>query len=288
MKKIFIFCAFMLMLTACTQFSAEYKRTKLENDSLKLQILKSETELNDILGILNAVENDIQSIRLSEEILTIQQDSELSESRKANLKNNMNLINETLKKNRLKLAELQDKLNVSSINSSSLQKTIERLTKDMNEKSELVVILRNEIDKKEIHIETLTSQIEELHADMQELEEINQSQIERIIEQEEEINTVFYCFGTRKELKEQNILTGGGLFSKSKALQGDFDMDYFIVIDKRALSTIPLYSSKATIKTNHPDGSYRFTKDLDGYLVLDIISPTVFWSLSHYLVIEVR
>ena len=245
-------------------------------------------EVNDILSILNTVEEDIQSIRLSEDLLTIQQDSELSESRKDNLKKNMNLFNETLKKNRLKLVELQEKLNVSSINSSSLQKTIERLTKEMNEKSEYIVMLNNELDKKEVHIEALTSQIEELHTGMKNLEEINQSHVDQINEQEEELNTVYYCFGTRKELKEQNILTGGGMFSKTKALQGDFGRDYFMATDKRALSFIPLFSSKATILTNHPAGSYRLVKDSDRHLTLEISNPAAFWSSSHYLVIEVK
>ena len=288
MKKSFLFYIFFLSLPACTQFSSEYKRTKLENDSLKLQILKSEAEVNEILSILNAVEEDIQSIRIAEEILTIQHDSELSESGRESIKSNMNLIAETLNKNRLKLAELQEKLKVSAINSSSLQKTIDRLSKDMNEKSELITRFRNEIDEKEVHIEALTTQIEVLHSDVKELEEINQVQVDRILEQEEELHTVYYCFGTRKELKEQNILTGGGLFAKSKALQGDFKQDYFITADKRTLSNIPLFSSKATIKTNHPPNSFRLVKDRDRYLTLEINDPYTFWSLSPFLVIEVN
>ena len=292
MKKLFRYSIIPLLcfltLTACIQYSSEYKRTKLENDSLKLQILKSETEVNNILSILNAVEEDIQSIRISEEILMIQQDPELPESRKEHIKNSMNLINETLNKNRLKLTELQNKLKDSSLNFSSLQKTIERLTKDMNEKSELVDLLQNELDNKEVQLEELTSVVEGLHADVQELAVTNQLQVERINEQEDELNTVYYCFGTKKELKDQNILTGGGLFTKSKALQGDFNRDYFVTADKRMLSNIPLFSSKASIKTNHPDNSFRLNKDKDGYLVVEITNPDLFWSLSPFLVIEVR
>ena len=244
--------------------------------------------MNDILSVLNAIEGDIQSIRIAEDILNMQHDSELSASRKENLRNSMNLINETLKKNKQKLAELQGKLDASSINSSSLQKTFERLSNDMKDKAELVVFLQNELDKKEVHIEALTTRIEDLHTDVKELEEINHSHVERISEQDEEMNTVYYCFGTKKELKEQNILTGTGLFSKSKALQGEFNRDYFIAIDKRTLSSIPLYSSKVAVKTNHPADSYQIVKDSDGFLTLKINNPTVFWNLSNFLVIEIR
>ena len=288
MKKVLILCLFVSALVSCTQFSSEYKRTKQENDSLKQHILKNEAEMNELLSVLNAVEDDIQSIRITEDILMVQKDSELSESRREQLKKNMNLISETLKKNRQKLAELQEKLNASSLSYTALQKSIDRLTKEMNEKGALIMALQSELDKKEVHIEELTLQIEELHADVKALENINLQQTDRINEQEQEINTVYYCYGTKKELKEQNILTGGGVFSKSKTLQGDFNREYFLTADKRTTTTIPLYSSKALIKTNHPDGSYQFVKDKDGNLILEIKDTAIFWSLSHFLVIEVR
>ena len=288
MKKNLIFCVFLIMFASCTQLSSEYKRTKQENDSLKLHILKNEAETNELLSTLNAVEEDIQSIRITEDLLMIQKDSELSNTRREQLRNNMNLISEALKKNRQKLAELQEKLNASDLNFSALQKTIDRLTKEMNEKSEIIIVLRSEIDKKEVKIEELASQVEELFADVRELEGVNLSQSNLIVEQDQELNTVYYCFGTKKELKEQNILTGGGLFSKTKTMQSDFNFDYFQTIDKRNVTSIQLYSSKATIKTNHPSGSYQFSKDSDGKLMLEIIYPTLFWSLSHYLVVEVK
>ena len=288
MKKILFFYALLSTFVSCNQFSAEYKRAVQENDSLKLHILKNEAEMNELLSILNAVEEDIQSIRINEDILLLQKDSELSDSRREQLKKNMSQINETLTKNRQRLDELQEKLNTSNINFSSLQKSIDRLSKEMNERGELVTSLRGELDKKNVHIEELSLQIEVLHSDVKILEGVNQQQTDRIIEQDQEIHTVYYCFGTKKELKEQNILTGGGVFAKSKALQGDFNHEYFIAADKRTLLSIDLFSSKATIKSNHPNGSYQFVKDRRGNLTLEIKHTDVFWSLSRFLVIEIR
>lgn len=287
MKKILFFCACIIALTACTQFSSEYKRTKQENDSLRLQMKKSEVEMDEMLATLNAIEDDIQSIREAEDFITIQKDSELSVSKREQLKNNMTLITETLIKNKKQLAELQEKLNSSNVRSSALQKTIDRLTNDINEKGELIIKLQKELAQKDEHIQALSKQVEGLSADVQILEGVNVSQSERINEQEQALNTVYYCFGTKKELKEQNILTGGGLFSKTKALEGDFNREYFISIDKRQVTAIPLYASKAKIKTNHPEDSYKFYKDPEGNLTLEIKDINSFWSLSKYLVIEV-
>jgi uncharacterized protein (DUF3084 family) len=244
--------------------------------------------MNALLNTLNEVEEGLHAIRITEDYLLIQKESELSESRREQLKKNMNLINESLKKNKQRLAELQEKLNGSSINLSVLQKSIDRLTKEMNDKGELVVKLQSDLERKDVQIEELSLQIDELHADVKELEEVSLLQVDKINEQEQELNTVYYCFGTKKELKEQNILTGGGLFSKTKALQSDFNMDYFQAVDKREVTSIPLYSSKATIKSNHPAGSYRFVKDKDGKLMLEIDQPAIFWNTSQFLVIEIR
>lgn len=287
MKKVLILCACMIAWSACTQFSSEYKQTKLENDSLRLQMKKNEAEMDEMLATLNAIENDIQSIREAEDFLIIHKDNELSESRQVQIKNNMHLIAETLKKNKQQLSELQEKLNSSNVRSTALQKTIDRLTNDLNEKTTLIASLQSELGRKSEEIRQLSGQVEGLSTDIEILESVNLSQSDRISEQEQALNVVYYCFGTKKELKEQSILTGGGLFAKTKALEDDFNKEYFLAIDKRQVTAIPLYASKAKIKTNHPSGSYAFYKDSDGNLTLEITNPDRFWSLSKYLVIEV-
>jgi predicted nucleic acid-binding Zn-ribbon protein len=288
MKKVLAMSACIILLTACAENSAEYKKMKADNDSLKLQIKKSEVEMNDMLGILNTIEEDIQSIRETEKYLDIGNETELSGSKREQIKNNMTLIVETLKKNKQKLAELQQKLNASNIQSSVLQKTIDRLTKDLNEKAEFIVQLQNDLNRKEQQITELSGKVNELNINVEELRELSQNQSKQISDQDQSLNTVYYCFGTKKELKEQQILTGGGLFSSTKALQGTFNKEYFISIDKRQVTAIPLYASKARIKTQHPEDSFHFFRDPEGNLTLEIDHPGKFWNLSKYLVIEVK
>ncbi|MDR0697609.1 MAG: hypothetical protein LBG28_00095 [Tannerella sp.] len=287
MKKILVACACIILFTACVENTAEYKKMKADNDSLKLQLKKSEVEMEDMLGVLNAIEDDIKSIRETEKYLDIQKDTELSGSMRQQIKDDMAIVVETLKKNKQKLAKLQEKLDASNVHSSALQKTIDRLTKDINEKAAFIVQLQNDLNHKDRQIAELSGKVEELTVDVEALRELSESQIERISDQDNALNMVYYCFGTKKELKEQQILTGGGVFSKSKALQGNFNKEYFITVDKRQVTAIPLYASKAKIRTNHPEGSYKFFRDPEGNLTLEIDNPERFWSLSKYLVIEV-
>jgi chromosome segregation ATPase len=286
-KNLIAYAACIILFTACVENSAEYKKMKADNDSMKLQMKKSEVEMDDMLSILNAIEDDIKSIRETEKYLDIPKETELSGSKRQQIKDNMAIVVETLKKNKQQLAKLQDRLNESALHSSALQKTIDRLTKDIDEKAQFIVQLQNDLNSKDRQIAKLSGQVEELSGDMDALLELNEIQIEQISRQDKSLNRVYYCFGTKKELKEQRILTGGGLLSKSKALQGNFNKEYFITIDKRHVTAIPLYASKAKIKTNHPKGSYKFFEDEDGLLTLEIDKPEQFWSLSKYLVIEV-
>lgn len=101
------------------------------------------------------------------------------------------------------------------------------------------------------------------------------------------MNTIFYIFGTTKELKEQKILSGGGLFKAKEVMKGDFNKDYFTKADLRTLKEIPLEMKKAKILTNHPEGSYSLVKNDKGLLTLVISDPQNFWSLSKYLVVNV-
>ena len=74
MKKVLIATTICTaMLASCGQNSAEYKKLKAENDSLRIENTKSNAEMDEILGTLNDVEADIQSIRDAENYLNIQQ-----------------------------------------------------------------------------------------------------------------------------------------------------------------------------------------------------------------------
>jgi septal ring factor EnvC (AmiA/AmiB activator)/hemin uptake protein HemP len=287
MKRVLLLGIAIMSFLSCNQQSSEYKQMKEENDSLKLQIAKSGTELNEMLDIMNSIETDIQSIRQAEDFIKIEKDNEFSDTRREQIRKNMHSIVETVNKNKTQIAELQDRLNKSSVHSAGLQKALDRLSKDLSEKSAQIVKLQEELVAKYDQIRDLTDEVDNLTTDVKILEEVNASQHHLIGEQDRTINNVYYCFGTKKELKEQNIVSGGGLFSKTTVLDGDFNKDYFITIDKRQLKSIPLFSSKAKLLTNHPNNSYRLEKDTNGNLILEIKKVNQFWSMSKYLVIEV-
>jgi len=289
MKKLLLACTCATLLVSCGQNSAEYKKLKAENDSLKIENTKATSEMNEILSTLNDVEADIQSIRDAENYLNLQQQTggEFSKSNREQIKQNMQLISETLKKNKETISQLEDKLKKSGIQSAALRKTISRLSSELDQKATMIVALQEDLAKKNVRIQELDEMVSSLNEDVENLATTAAVQSEKLNEQDKALNTAYYCFGTAKELKDQKILSGGGLFSKSKVLQSGFNKDYFISVDIREVKEIPLFAAKAKLKSNHPEGSYEFVKDEDGNLTLNITDPKTFWSLGKYLVIEV-
>ncbi|HCT70119.1 MAG TPA: hypothetical protein DF409_02750, partial [Bacteroidales bacterium] len=69
-----------------------------------------------------------------------------------------------------------------------------------------------------------------------------------ISEQTEELNTAYYVIGTKKELRDQNIITMEGGFAgigRNKKMKEDFNQDYFTRVDITQLKSIPVLRKKA-------------------------------------------
>src|SRR5574344_689580 len=121
MKKVLFICVCTAMLASCGQNASDYKRLQAENDSLKIEATKSTDSMNDMLATMNDIEADFQAMRDAENYLTVQTQTggELNQSRREQIKQNMEMIAQTLKKNKDQIAQLKDKLKKSGIQSEA-------------------------------------------------------------------------------------------------------------------------------------------------------------------------
>ena len=143
--------------------------------------------------------------------------------------------------------------------------------------------LEAQLAEKDIVIAQQGEAITTLNENVNTLSEENKAKSKTVADQDKQIHTAWYVFGTKSELKEQKILQKGDVLKN-----GDFNKDYFTKVDIRYDKEIKLYSKSAKLLTNHPAGSYKLTKDNKGLYVLHITNPDTFWSVSKYLVIQVK
>lgn len=291
MKKIILSVAVMasMMFTACNSKSGDVEKLRQENDSLVQLNAQTKADFDEMLQLMNDVEDGFKQIKEAENYLVVQSSAtgEVDMTTRERLKSDMQLVAQTLKDNKEKLAKLQSQLKNSKYQSSQFQKTVERLNAEIESKTAMIVSLQEELAKRDVRIQELDNAVSELAGQVNTLSEETEKQKSTISSQEKEINTVYYVFGTTKELKEQKIISGGGLFKASEVMKGDFNKNYFTKEDLRTFKQVSLESKKAKLLTTHPEGSYTFEKNDKDLLTLVITNPTEFWSLSKYLVIKV-
>ena len=272
-----------LVVTGCQDNKKEAPAlVRLEQtDSPQKIITQKDNEMNDLMGTLNEIETGFREINEAENRVELVKDGE-GANRSQQLRENVQFISNRMKQNRALIAKLRQQLRESSFKGDEFKKTIENLVKQMNEKDQQLQELRVELDAKDIHITELDETINTLNSDVNNLTAESAQKTETITNQDKQLNTAWYVFGTKKELKEQRILVDG------KVLQGNFNKSYFTKIDIRVSKEVKLYSKSVRLLTMHPSSSYTLTQDNNNQYILRISNPQLFWSTSKYLVVLVK
>jgi hypothetical protein len=281
--KTWIFCllAPMMMLTACNYKSDAYKSLEQEKDSLLLEEQKKTAQLNQVLAVINLIEDNFAQMKEAENYVTFQTNQEqITDDSMQRVVENLDLIKTTLTDNRKQINALKNQLSRSKSSTRDLKKLVERLNGQIEEHTQLITQLREQLALRDVRIQELDQLVTDLNTNLSDLQESTTQKDQQLTSQDKRMNQVWYVFGTRKELKEQEIYTRNGL------LEEGFNKGYFLESDARTLTEISLYSKKAKLLTSHPASSYALEK-VNDYLVLKIINPNKFWEISHYLVIEV-
>lgn len=271
------------LVVSCTNVreSKEYKELQAQRDSLLMQSAEVEGEAAEMMSVISEVEANFERIREAEKYISTQtaNQGEISQDTKQRVNDNFNMINEILQRNKRQLDELNKKYNSSNKEVASLKNTINRLNNEMLASAGRLSDLQAELAIKDEQIAQLSQDITSLAVEAEQ-------QSATIREQERSLNTAYYVFGTVNELKDQKILSGGFLRS-TRVLQDTFNKDYFLQIDIRETTEIPLLDKSGKLWSTHPEGTYEFVTGNDGNLVFRITDTQRFWSLTKYLIIEV-
>ena len=283
MKKLFLVaCVAAFCLTGCNNGKNDSAaQNTAQADSLNGIIAQKDSEINDLLGTLNEIEEGFQQISEAEHRVSLAKDGE-GVNKKQKLKEDIQFIADRMKQNRELIAKLQKQLANGTLKGAQLQKTIEGLQKQLEEKDAQLQTLREELDKKDIHIAALDETVNNLNTKTNRLTAESNQKTETINAQDKQIHTAWYVFGTKKELKEQSIIQDG------KVMTGNFNKNYFTKVDIRNLSEIKLYSKSAKLLTIHPSSSYSLVRDANKQYTLHITNSHLFWSTSKYLVVLVK
>lgn len=288
MKKNFLLLGalFAVIFSACSGGDKKDNTDSIEIANLTAQYNEANTFNDSLLLLMGDIYTGLDSINQQEGLLYNTGGGE-GIDRREEIRKNLASIRARLAANKQLLEELQKKANASGQQNVILNRTIEQLKARLEEQDAKIAQLTSDLENAKTQINDLNNQVQEGEKKLEEANAETEQAKAETVAAENEANKVFYAIGTNKELKDHGLLEKKFL-GATKVLQGNFSQNYFTTADKRTLTSIPTGAKKVEIKTNMPAGSYEIVGGKDAAKTIRITDPAKFWSMTPYLVIEVK
>ena len=283
MKKILCMALCAVVLVGCDFTNKREQELTAQKESLIKQLNEKNVALEQALSSIAKIQEGFQVINEAEGRVNLQTQAAEGVTDAERMKEDILFIQQKMEENRKQMALLEKKLKASGAENANLRKVLANLQKELDDKVARIAELQAELAEKNIRIAELDKAVKTLTLDVNTLQQTSDAQQDVIEHQVAQLNKAWYVYGTAKELKEQNILKSGDVMSTT-----DFNKNYFTEIDVRVDRVFPLYAKHAKLMTIHPEGSYEFVKDADKQLTLKVVDIDAFWSVSRYMVIQVR
>lgn len=290
MKKFIILGigASMFMMASCVESSQKYKDLLARADSLNNVTALQTQELEGMFADINDITAGMQSLRDAEHLLTLEAEKEgkaatKSKQQLAQLKNDVQAITEAIAGYKSQIAKLEGK---NKSQSAQFKQLIANLNAQLDERAEKIAEITNQLAATNKELATKVQEVKQLTQNVDSLNKESKGQKLTIAEQDQTIHMANYLIGTRKALKDAEVISRQGIFCppivSSQAQKADF-----VSIDVRETNSIPLNNKKAKLLSVHPADSYTLDAVEDGTLVLKINNIDAFWKQTKYLVVMV-
>ena len=243
------------------------------NGELNGQLSEKEVALQEFVNSFNEIQENLNAIKEKEKIVTASSQSGDVKSKEETIKEDIQAIYDLMAKNKNRIGSLSKKLKNANSKIAGLEQMIATLQAQIDAKDGEISDLKAQLESKNIELSNIVMNLENVEAESS--------------AKTEKLNTVYYAFGTSKELKEKNVITKEGGFigmGKSTKLKDDFNKEYFTKIDASQTNSINIGSKKAKIITSHPTSSYKLVGEKTVEKI-EILNAEDFWSNSKYLVI---
>lgn len=251
----------------------------------KQELATALNERDQLLSLVKEVSAGLNEIKQLENIMTIAANKQYENpGQKNRILADIACLKKKIQQRKTHLDDLESKLQKSTINGKELQETIKALRTQIDSQMEEIESLRQQLTAANEHIGALNNAVDSLNTTVSTVTGERYAAQEASVKLENKLNACFYVIATKSELKKHNIIESGFL-RKTKLMKGDFDKDFFVISDKRTLTTLPLNAIKVKVLSSHPENSYELIEE-NGQKNLKINNPDKFWSLSNYLVIQ--
>ena len=278
----------LLSAISCKNEKVDMSSYMQERDSIMQENKAKTQQLDELNGVLATIATGLDSIAIQENILFTNKGRDGVMLNRQQMAANLKGLADILARQRAKIKMLQDSLanKKSTEGVEQLQKVVEFLNQQLAEKDQIIQSLRADLNNSKKDITQLRASLSDMRTRADQAEKKTQILTTALSKQDEVINECYVKIGTKKQLSAAGLLKGGFL-QKKKVNYEDVDKSKFNAVDIRKFREVTLKSSNPKILTPQPSNrSYHFEESGDGKCTLVITNPTLFWSVSNFLIIQ--
>lgn len=284
MRFTFLTSILFATLFSCTNEPSSTTGSSKDSTDLESRIAQLEKEnaekdsmINESLEFFREIQSNLESIEVKkDEIKVISSNPEVSPDDKKWIMEQIRHINFLREENAKKVVQLSKKLKESGLKIKELNNMIEDLLSNIRARDEQIGVLQDE----------LTS----LDKAYSKLFDAYQEKAELVEDLTEEINTVYYSYGTEDELVKNQVIERKNGFigiGKKIKLMDNFNEKYFAKIDLREEKEIFIEGKNPRFITDHPSASFKLVPVGKNTKII-IMNPNEFWKISNYMVVVVE
>lgn len=284
MRTISVFFLVLFFIVSCKSKTSTNASENQTGSDLETRIIQLEREnarkdsmINVSLEFFSEIKSNLESIELKkDELKLVSTNPEITTDDKKWILEQIRHINFLRDENSKKVIQLNNQLKKSGLKIKELENMIQDLLKGISEKDEQIAILQAELGSLDIAYSKLFDAYQE--------------KAELVTELKDELNTVYYSYGTEDELANNHVIERKNGFigiGKKIRLKDDFNEKYFVKIDLTEEKEIFIEGSELKFITDHPSSSFTIVA-VGKNSKIKITNPHDFWKVSRYLVIIVE
>jgi len=260
---------------------SEKGRLTQQRDSLQANFERATSTINEIQSNLDSIETG-----LTGQLFTDSEIPQNASDRRTQIINSITNMRRQIQSDKNRIADLEKRLANSQHKIKGMDELLAKLKASLADKEKIVAELSGRLGMTQdsLYSERVLSKEEIAKRDKDIAEK--QATIEA---QEKDINTIFYAFGTRKELTTNKVISSqGGILGIGKVttLKKSTDFDRYKTFNLKLVDGVSFPATKRgySILSNQNAASYKVEKIGDNY-ILKVLNKELF-RRSKVLVIE--
>lgn len=280
----------LLFFLSCTNSETELSAIQEAEDAT----MQRDSIENALVETMEEIDRNLDQIRKKQGIISLAGSDE-NISKRAQILDNISLINSLIEDNRKKIDELTIQSRLLGNQNNTLSRIVAQARQRIIKQEEEIASLKAQLETESFKVVELNQKISEMESDNRVLSDERSVLEEGNARLDKDLNKAWFAYGTSSELEEKKLVEkkGGvlGIGQKDELSQSFYkNKSYFTEIDIRNTTNIPIYGKKPKLLSAHPKNSYDLTESpgTETYYQIIIKDTEAFWSMSRFLVVEVK